>query len=292
MISIITAVYNQLDMNRLFWDYLTKYTELPFELIIIDNGSTDGSREFFQSLPQDIVKVIANDGNYSYPHCQNQGIEAAKYDNMVFLNNDLIVPKHWDKRLMKVLGKNDRDIVSFGSNDRLYSEAVTAKVSHRFKWIKYPVIFLFGQSTFSLKLMLRLCYGNWEKYTEKIFRRYGYSRTIGFSGSAVAMTRRGVELLNAWDPALQCADYNLFYSSCNRAETYKDMQPMSIVNGIFIQHYRRLTFYGEKWPPFKDAENIKDLSINWTDEQIDRWYNFMQTFAICEEEHQQFKMKP
>ena len=35
MISIITAIYNQLDMNKLYWEYLNKYTDHPFELIII-----------------------------------------------------------------------------------------------------------------------------------------------------------------------------------------------------------------------------------------------------------------
>ena len=65
MISIITAVYNQIDMNRLFWQYLSKYTDSPFERIIIDNALTDGSRKFFSRWSAYNVKVIANDANYS-----------------------------------------------------------------------------------------------------------------------------------------------------------------------------------------------------------------------------------
>src|SRR5947208_13580 len=72
MISIITAVYNQLAVNRLFVENLRRYTHHPYELIIIDNGSTDGSAEFFE---QQGATVIRNGANYSYPHCQNQGIK-------------------------------------------------------------------------------------------------------------------------------------------------------------------------------------------------------------------------
>jgi GT2 family glycosyltransferase len=52
MLSIITAVHNLLPMNRLFWEYLQRYTALPFELIIIDNDSTDGSDRFFEAQGQ------------------------------------------------------------------------------------------------------------------------------------------------------------------------------------------------------------------------------------------------
>lgn len=278
MISIITAVYNQLPMNTLFWEYLQKYTTLPFELIIIDNTSTDGSREFFQSLPNNIVTVIANDKNYSYPHCQNQGIAIAKYDTLVFLNNDLLVSPQWDTRLIKVLGKDKREIVSLASNDRLYNQSMTKRISRKWKFIKYVLIFLFGQRRFSLQLMHRLCYGNWEKYTEKIFNRYGLSFTIGFSGSAIAATRGAIEKLAMWDNSQQGADFNLFFSSCFRAETVNDIAPMATINGIYIHHYRRLTMYGEKYPPFADLENLKSWEDNWSAEQLQRWKKHIDEF--------------
>lgn len=156
MVSIITAIYNQLDMNKLFWEYLQKYTDNKFELIIIDNNSNDGSREFFQSLG-DKVTIIMNAKNYSYPYCQNLGIRIAQYDVMAFLNNDLLVSPHWDSRLMNVLGKDDRDVISLGSNDRLFDRRTSKKIGKKWKWIKYPSIALFGQHTFSLKLMHWLC---------------------------------------------------------------------------------------------------------------------------------------
>ena len=109
MISIITAIHNGLPMNRIFWHYLVKYTRNPFELIIIDNNSTDGSRDFFKSVG---AVVIENKLNYSYPVCQNQGISVAKYDLFVFINNDIIVSPDWDQRLLEAADAGGLDIIT------------------------------------------------------------------------------------------------------------------------------------------------------------------------------------
>lgn len=269
MISIITAIYNQLDMNRLYWEYLQKYTDNPFELIIIDNHSDDGSREFFQSLGEQ-VKVIANKENYSYPHCQNQGIAIARYDTLAFLNNDLLVSPHWDSRALQVLGKEGRDVISLGSNDRLCDKKTSKSLQKRWKYIKYPCIALFKQKMFSLKLMEHLCYGNWEKFCEKIYTRYGFSITEGFSGASILMNRTAIEKIGLWDPSQQAADFDLYFRTCQRAETAGDIKPLAVVNGIFTHHYRRLTLYS-KCPPFSDADRLVPLTQKWNADDYKRW---------------------
>lgn len=269
MISIITAIYNQLDMNKLFWKYLTKYTDNPFELIIIDNRSDDGSREFFQSLP-DNVKVICNQENYSYPYCQNQGIAIAQYDTLVFLNNDLLVSPHWDSRILEVLGKDNRDVLSFGSNDRLFDKKTSKRIQKRWKLVKYPLITCFGQRMIGLKLMQKMYYGNWKRFSEKIFKRYGFSMTPGFSGASIIMNRKAIEKLGLWDETQQAADFDLFFRTCHRAETVGDIQPLAVVNGVFMHHYRRLTLYS-KCPPFADADRLIPLQKKWSPEEYERW---------------------
>ena len=270
MISIITAIYNQLDMNKLFWDYLKKYTDSTFELIIIDNCSTDGSREFFESLSGQNVIVITNKENYSYPYCQNQGIIISRYDNLVFLNNDLLVSAHWDSRMMQVLGKDDQDVVSFGTNDRLVNKVISKKIQKRWKHIKYPIITLFGQRTFSLKLMTSLCYGNWENFSEKIFSTYGLTLTPGFSGSAIAMKRSVISKIGEWDSTQQAADFDIFFRTCNRFEEKGDLKPLAVINGVFMHHFRRLTLYN-KYPPFADAANLIPIQDKWESDKYNRW---------------------
>jgi glycosyltransferase involved in cell wall biosynthesis len=58
-LSIITAVHNQLPMNQIYWENLRKNTKNSFELIVIDNASTDASADFFESVG---VRVIRNLG--------------------------------------------------------------------------------------------------------------------------------------------------------------------------------------------------------------------------------------
>ena len=269
MVSVITAIYNQLDMNKLFWKYLKKYTDGEFELIIIDNGSTDGSREFFQSLKEDIT-VIANGGNYSYPYCQNQGISIAKYDTLAFFNNDILVPPHWDSRIKKVLGKNNQDVVSLSSNDRLYDKIASKKLKRNWKHIKYPIITILGQKLFVLEFMAYLCYGDWEKFTDKIFKQYGYSLTIGFSGSAIIMNRRAIEKIGKWDTTQQSADFDLFFRTCLRSETVGDIKPLAIVNGVFNHHFSRMTFHKEH-PEYKDATRLRYIDEKWKSYNLNRW---------------------
>jgi len=93
MISIITAIHNGLAINKFYEASLKKYTVNPFELIIIDNASKDGSAEFFENAG---YKVVRNQQNYSYPYCQNQGTKIAKGEYLFFLNNDIVVAPCWD----------------------------------------------------------------------------------------------------------------------------------------------------------------------------------------------------
>lgn len=273
MISIITAIHNQLDMNKMFWKYLVQYTDNEFELIIIDNVSNDGSREFFESLGPQVI-VIANTENYSYPHCQNQGIKAAKYDTLAFLNNDLLVSEHWDSRLLQVLGRYNQHVVSLASNDRLFDKASTKRISRRWKYIKYPLIYLFKGSSFSLNTMRILCYGNWKSFCEKIFKKYGLTMTLGFSGSAIVMNRTALDLIGEWDVSQQSADFDIFFRTCQRSEQQCDIRPIATINGIFVHHYRRLTLYCS-YPPFADAANLRALSDKWDANDRARWMNIV-----------------
>jgi GT2 family glycosyltransferase len=78
---------------------LQKQTFDAFEVIIIDNGSTDDSVEFIQNnFPQTII--IKNQRNLGFAKANNQGISAAKGKYIATLNNDTEVDKDWLKNLV------------------------------------------------------------------------------------------------------------------------------------------------------------------------------------------------
>ena len=64
-------------------------TEQDFELIIVDNGSTDESLEQARSYcTRDNFTLIENGENTGFSHAVNQGIQLAKGEYVVLFNND------------------------------------------------------------------------------------------------------------------------------------------------------------------------------------------------------------
>ena len=49
-VSIIIPVCNLIGFTRLCVDYIIKNTDIPYELVIIDNGSTDQTQDYFKKI--------------------------------------------------------------------------------------------------------------------------------------------------------------------------------------------------------------------------------------------------
>lgn len=269
MISIVTAIYNQLPMNQLFYEKLALYTAQPFELIIIDNGSTDGSKEFFSSLA-DNVKVIANDGNYSYPYCQNLGIKEARYDLFAFLNNDIIVAPMWDIKLHDIMLKHSLDIITPCGLEKMEDRETTKRNKNKWKIIK-GLISIFGCSNRNLELMHKLMYGDWEQFTGNRYNAFREQVIEGFVGNSVVMTKKTIDTIGPWDERMQGADFDLYMRSKERNIEYGDIKPVHVSLGVFHHHYIRLTMKSN-YPIFKDAANLISLEEKWGEEKIELYF--------------------
>jgi len=76
-----------------------------FYLLIIDNGSTDGSIDFIQkNYPQ--VKVLRNTHNLGYSRAHNQGILLTKSEYILILNHDTILTNNFLKLLVEKMDSN------------------------------------------------------------------------------------------------------------------------------------------------------------------------------------------
>jgi GT2 family glycosyltransferase/cytochrome c-type biogenesis protein CcmH/NrfG len=93
--SIIIPVFNKLDLTRQCLTTLASLTTMPeYEVIVVDNASTDGTAEFLAELGGD-VQVIRNPENYGFAVACNQGASAARGEFLLFLNNDTIPTEGW-----------------------------------------------------------------------------------------------------------------------------------------------------------------------------------------------------
>ncbi len=262
MISIITSVHNQLYMNKLFYETLQKNSSLPFELIVVDNNSTDGSKEFFKEKAN---VFIANTENYSYPHCQNQGIAVAKYDYIGFFNNDIIVSKDWDKKILQIMNNNDIEVISFATNDHLESKEAQRKMHKRWKRIKFLIRTFYGINTKSLLRMVKWMYGSFDKFCYERYEKFKDEVVEGFSGSCIIMKQTALEKIGTWDERLQVADFDLYFRTKERNLMYHDIQPMKLALGVYIHHFQRLTLRSKNIIPFADQGNLISLKEKWGD---------------------------
>jgi len=263
-ISIITAVHNQLAINRWYVEHLQRNTRLPYELIIIDNASTDGSAEFFESVG---ARVIRNKANYSYPYTQNQGIAVAEGEWFAFLNNDIVLPPAWDTRLLASAERNGLDALTVCGIERIETPEATRVLRRRWKRASLPVR-AFGAHQPWLNLALRWMYGNWEKFSLDRAERFKGQVLEGYVGNSVLMSRRGLELIGLWDERIQAADADLYLRVKKRAVEHGDVKPLHIALDVFVHHYIRVTMRANP-PAFADAGNLIPMGSKWSHEEVE-----------------------
>jgi GT2 family glycosyltransferase len=101
-VSVVVVSHESLSLTRLCVESVLANTEQPsFELIVVDNGSKDGSRVYLRTIARRFnnVTVALNDTNRGFPAASNQGLAMARGGMLVLLNNDTIVAPEWLQRL-------------------------------------------------------------------------------------------------------------------------------------------------------------------------------------------------
>lgn len=111
-ISIIIPVFNKCELTLQCIDALYKYRpSCSFELIVVDNASTDGTADYLSTLSTSI-RVIRNQQNLGFALACNQGAQQARGSYLVFLNNDTIPLEGWlDELVIFTLTHPDAGIV-------------------------------------------------------------------------------------------------------------------------------------------------------------------------------------
>jgi GT2 family glycosyltransferase/2-polyprenyl-3-methyl-5-hydroxy-6-metoxy-1,4-benzoquinol methylase len=105
-ISVIVVNWNRRELLRACLRSLMKQTKAQFQLIVVDNGSTDGSAEMVSSeFPNS--ELIRNSENLGFCHANNQGIRVARGECIALLNNDAEADPEFLSELVNVI---DRDV--------------------------------------------------------------------------------------------------------------------------------------------------------------------------------------
>lgn len=227
MVSIIIPVYNQLKYTKMCLGSIWQYTSGDYEIIVINNGSQDATKEYLEQIPQ--IKKVHNNKNLGFAVAINQGISIAQANYIIILNNDCIVCEEWVLRLLKPALKQDVGIVGVMSN-----------------FVASPQLFRVNiENIDSIPLI-----------AEQVRTKYNQSfiYTTRVVGLCMLIKRELIEKIGGFDPrfglgTFEDDDFSLRSILCG----YKNV----IAQDVFIFHFGSITF---------KKENIKRnhlLRENW-----------------------------
>src|SRR5690606_10075257 len=107
--SIVIPSYNGLHLLGHCIAEIRRFTDRPFELIVADDGSTDGTAEFCR---RENIPFVSLPRNRGFPCAANAGLKMASGDTVVLMNNDIIVSRRWlDNMLACLYSAEDIGIV-------------------------------------------------------------------------------------------------------------------------------------------------------------------------------------
>ncbi len=105
-VSILVLAYNKLEYTRCAVESLLAHTDFSrgnIQLVLLNNGSDDGTREYFESIPQAQVMNLRHNilGVFAYQH-----ILEGKY--FIGFSNDVVATPHWLEHLLACMESDDR----------------------------------------------------------------------------------------------------------------------------------------------------------------------------------------
>jgi O-antigen biosynthesis protein len=105
-VSIVVVTYQGEEFVEKALRALLDNTEPCYELLLIDNGSTDGTTTLLQQV--DNATIVLNERNDGFGAANNQGASRARGRYLVFLNQDAFVHQAWLPPLLKRIESDER----------------------------------------------------------------------------------------------------------------------------------------------------------------------------------------
>jgi GT2 family glycosyltransferase/tetratricopeptide (TPR) repeat protein len=106
--SIIILAHNLWSVTERCLASVERHTPEPYELILVDNGSTDDTPERLRDYAanQAQIRVVTNAVNRGFASGNNQGLSLARGEYVLLLNNDTIVTAGWLRRMLVALQRH------------------------------------------------------------------------------------------------------------------------------------------------------------------------------------------
>jgi len=210
--SLVIVTYNQLPYLQRCLDSILKYTSQPYELVIVNQNSTDGTTEFldsFKDIHTGFVSLIHNSVPIGCAPGWNQGIKLSIGDPIVVLNDDIVLSPNWLKNALEFKNKYPKDLFSMHVLDR-------------------PEV----------KNLVENDLPNWEKHSISIMEREKDVVDEGFHGCGIGIPRNLLDVIGLFDEGYLKGGYE-DVDYCHRV--YKAGRKAQITHSSILFHYGGVT---------------------------------------------------
>jgi len=111
-VSIVVSTFNRCQSLERCLASLLALNYSEFEIIVVDDGSTDETAFFLKSLKDTRIRVVRLARNSGLSHARNTGVLAARYEVVAFVDDDCVVDKDWLKYLSEKIFQGGAGLVS------------------------------------------------------------------------------------------------------------------------------------------------------------------------------------
>ena len=140
LVSIIIPCFNAVEYTKQCVESVLLQTNTDYELILINNGSTDGTKEYFKFLKRRLkpkeklqkVTIIQSTKNLGVARALNLGISKSIGKYICYLNNDILVTKEWLKKIVKA-AKSDKQVGAVGTMFNAFEDKKIVKLVEKDK---------------------------------------------------------------------------------------------------------------------------------------------------------------
>lgn len=199
MISIVTASYNYAQYIGETIQSVLNQTYSDWELVIVDDCSSDNSVEVIKSFKDDRIKLFVNEKNLGLKGTVKRGIELAQGDWVVFLESDDVIESDYLEKKVKIAQKYPDVVLIFNDCEFFGDEKKVCD--------------------FNVALKKTRELNSKRKYPANMFWEFYHSNKI-FTFSAV-MAKRDALLKIDYEPKLDCLlDWHLWIQMAHIGKIY------------------------------------------------------------------------
>ena len=100
-ISIVVSTFNRINYLKRSIQALLNLDYQNFEIIVVNDGSRDGTKNYLKSLKNEKIKIIHHKRNLGLSRARNSGIKLAQGNIIAFTDDDCVAAENWLRALAK-----------------------------------------------------------------------------------------------------------------------------------------------------------------------------------------------